>query len=89
MQIRMRYFAALREITGLQEEPLTLPEGITVEGVRAALLGRYPALETALARAVCAINHQYVTPETVLHEQDEVVFIPPVGGGEQKEFARG
>ncbi|MGH2507904.1 MAG: MoaD/ThiS family protein, partial [Ktedonobacteraceae bacterium] len=23
----------------------------------------------------------YVSPETTLHEGDEVVFIPPVGGG--------
>lgn len=81
MQIRMRYFAALHEITGLREETLSVTEGTTVEGLRAVLLEHYPQLERALARAVCAVNHQYVPPETVLHENDEVVFIPPVGGG--------
>jgi sulfur-carrier protein len=84
MQIRMRYFAALREITGLREEDLHIAEGTTVAGTRAFLLERYPKLENALARAVCAINHQYVTPETVLKEGDEIVFIPPVGGGNTK-----
>ena len=84
MQIRMRYFASLREITGLREEAMTIPEGTTVAGVRAILLERYPLLESALARAVCAINHQYVAPETVLQENDEIVFIPPVGGGRTK-----
>ncbi len=49
--------------------------------MRALLLEHYPRLENALARAVCAVNHQYVSPETVLQEGDEVVFIPPVGGG--------
>ena len=82
MQMRMRYFAALRELTGLREETLNIPEETTVAGVRALLLERYPQVEHALARAVCAINHQYVTPETILKENDEVVFIPPVGGGE-------
>ena len=84
MQIRMRYFASLREITGLREETMTISEGTTVAGVRASLLQRYPSLESALARAVCAINHQYVTPEAVLQENDEIVFIPPVGGGRTK-----
>ena len=81
MQIRMRYFASLREITGLSEEALNIPEETTVAGARTLLLERYPRLESALARAVCAINHQYVTPETVLKKNDEIVFIPPVGGG--------
>jgi len=81
IQIRMRYFAAVREIVGRQEEMVSVPEGESVAGVRALLLERYPGLENALARAVCAVNHHYVSPETVLHEGDEVVFIPPVGGG--------
>ncbi len=81
MHIRMRYFAALREITGLREETLEMAEGTTVADMRAHLLERYPALSGALARAVCAINHQYVTPETTLKDGDELVFIPTVGGG--------
>ena len=85
IQIRMRYFASLREIVGRQEEALSVPEGESVAGVRALLLERYPGLENALARAVCAVNRQYVSPETALQEGDEVVFIPPVGGGECPE----
>jgi molybdopterin converting factor subunit 1 len=77
----MRYFASLREIVGMQEETLDVPEGASVAETRALLLARYPRLENALARAVCAVNHQYVTPETALKAGDEVVFIPPVGGG--------
>lgn len=81
MQIRIRYFASLREIVGGNEENLSVPEGARAADVRALLLERYPRLENALARAVCAVNRQYVPPETALREGDEVVFIPPVGGG--------
>lgn len=81
IQIRMRYFASLREITGLNEEMLNVPEGTNATDIRALLLERHPRLEKTLARAICAINHQYVSPETPLNEGDEVVFIPPVGGG--------
>lgn len=81
MKIRMRYFASFRETVGLNEETLDLHEGGRVADVRALLLARYPRLPAIMERAVCAVNHAYVRAETVLHEGDEVVFIPPVGGG--------
>jgi molybdopterin synthase sulfur carrier subunit len=81
IQIRMRYFASLREIVGAQEEMLSVQEGTSVAEARALLLERYPRLERALARAVCAVNRAYMPPETTLREGDEVAFIPPVGGG--------
>jgi molybdopterin converting factor subunit 1 len=81
IQIHMRYFASLRETVQKQEEILSLPDGTSVDRVRTLLLNRYPRLEQALERAVCAVNRQYVSPETVLQEDDEVVFIPPLGGG--------
>lgn len=81
MNIRIRYFASLREITEKSEETLILPDGCTVAALREVLLERYPRLQTVMERAVCAVNHHYVALETMLHEGDEVVFIPPVGGG--------
>ncbi|HJT58359.1 MAG TPA: molybdopterin converting factor subunit 1 [Ktedonobacteraceae bacterium] len=81
MNIRMRYFASFREITGLNEETLTLPEEADVAAVRALLLTRYPRLQAMMERSACAVNHSYVPPDTTLHDGDEVVFIPPVGGG--------
>ena len=81
MNIRIRYFASLREITEINEETLTLHEGATVAALRDTLLTCYPRLQMVIERALCAVNHHYVSLETILHEGDEVVFIPPVGGG--------
>ncbi len=86
MKIRIRYFASLREITGQHEEILTLHEGATITEVRALLVERFPRLESILARCVCAVNRGYVAADTVLHEGDEVVFIPPMGGGSIREL---
>lgn len=85
MNIRIRYFASFREITGLNEELLTLHEGASAGDVRALLLSRYPRLQPFMQRSVCAVNRKYVPAETTLHEDDEVVFIPPVGGGRQED----
>jgi len=81
MKIHTRYFASFREIIGQNEEALALREGASVADVRALLLTRYPRLQPLMERALCAVNHNYVPIDTVLHEGDELVFIPPVGGG--------
>lgn len=81
MKIRTRYFASFREVIGQNEEMLTLHEGANVADVRALLLSRYPRLQAIMERSACAVNHSYVSLDTILHEGDELVFIPPVGGG--------
>src|SRR5579885_2141042 len=83
MEIRIRYFASFREVTGKSEEWLEVPEGASVAEARARLLGRYPRLQGIMERSLCAVNRSYVAPETRLHEGDELVFIPPMGGGQQ------
>ena len=85
MKIRIRYFASFREITEQNEETLTLPEGTTISEIRAQLLARYPRLQPIMERSVCAVNRGYVPTDTALHDGDEVVFIPPMGGGHYQE----
>jgi molybdopterin synthase sulfur carrier subunit len=86
MNIRIRYFASLREIVGQNEETLTLHDGATVTDVRALLLTRYPRLQPIMERSLCAVNRSYVPGETILRDGDELVFIPPMGGGCQESL---
>ena len=81
MHIQIRYFASLREITGEGEEQLVVPDGAKVADVRTMLLARYSQLRLILERCVYAVNRHYVPAETILKEGDELVFIPPTGGG--------
>lgn len=81
MKIRIRYFASFHEITGLNEEILLVQDGSLVSDVRTLLLARYPRLQPIMARSLCAVNRGYAPVETALHENDELVFIPPMGGG--------
>jgi len=81
MNIRIRYFASFREVTDQNEESLSLPEGTTISDVRTQLLERYPRLQPFMERSVCAVNRGYVPADTPLHDGDELVFIPPMGGG--------
>jgi sulfur-carrier protein len=81
MQVRLRYFAALREAAGREAETVELPAGADVAAARAALQARYPALARILPSCAVAVNRSYVAADTPLAENDELVFIPPLGGG--------
>ncbi|MBM4391768.1 MAG: MoaD/ThiS family protein [Deltaproteobacteria bacterium] len=75
MRVVIRYFAALRDIKHRVEETVELPEGTTALGAYAAM-----GLPTALPVAF-AVNMERVPGGTALAHGDELVFLPPVGGG--------
>ena len=81
MQVMVRYFAGHRDITGQREETIELPDGATVGSLWDALTARDPRLEPYRRRLLFAVNEEYGTPETELHNGDEIAFIPPVSGG--------
>ncbi len=81
MKVRVRVFAALREILGKDEVEVELPEGTTIEGLWAQLVDDDDRLEPFTKSINFAINHDFVGKETELNPDDEVAFLPPVSGG--------
>ncbi len=79
------YFAWLRERTGVSQEMVTPPAGVTTVGqLMEWLAARSPGHASAFAnrRTVrCAVNQEFAEPGTPLHEGDEIAFFPPVTGG--------
>ena len=75
MQIKIRYFAWLREKRGVAEEFMRLEESCTV----AALFQRL--FQEAAVGIRFAVNTEYVDGDTLLSDGDEVAFLPPMGGG--------
>jgi molybdopterin converting factor subunit 1 len=82
MEIRVLYFATLRDHTGLREERLSVLEGSTTADLKSLLRKRHEKLEQALDTAIIAVNREFAFPEDELHEGDEVALFPPVSGGE-------
>jgi molybdopterin converting factor subunit 1 len=81
MSITLRYFAAIREITGRTHETLTLPPDATIVDAQIWLTTRYPALAPILERCQVARNRVFTDSSTPLADGDEVVFLPPMAGG--------
>ena len=79
------YFAWVRQMIGKNEEPMTLPPGVTdVGGLIAHLRTLGAGYETALgdaARIRVAVNQRHAGFDAVIREGDEIAFFPPVTGG--------
>lgn len=84
MNVQVRFFASLREVTGTGELLLSLPEAAGFETLMEALRGALPATAVTALQAEnvrLAHNQDLVTPPFALQEGDEVAFLPPVTGG--------
>jgi molybdopterin converting factor subunit 1 len=81
MKVKVKLFAILRERAGAAEVTKEIKEGSTVADLWAALQEDYPRLAVPGIRLLYAVNQDYVKPDRVLKNSDEVVFVPPVSGG--------
>ncbi|GAB4324097.1 MAG: MoaD/ThiS family protein [Leptolyngbyaceae cyanobacterium] len=81
ISITVKLFAAYQEAYGVPELRLQLPSGITVIDLRDRLIREHPELAEWREVTRYGVNLQFVEPQTVLQDGDEVVLIPPVSGG--------
>ena len=78
MQVRVRYFAALRDLRGVSTEQVAIVEGETLEALYERL---FPGPPESRVPVAYARNHVHAFPSDGVEDGDEVAFLPPVGGG--------
>ena len=81
MKIRVRAFAAYREILGKEQLELELAEGATPRAAMQALFGKRADFERLLKSTMFAVNQEYVGADHALKSGDELAFVPPIAGG--------
>jgi molybdopterin converting factor subunit 1 len=81
MRIKVLFFGLTHDLTGLREEQVELGEGETLQALRRFYEKRFPRLGELAGSLLFAVNQQVADPMHILHEGDEVAFMPPVSGG--------
>ena len=81
MKLRVRYFASIREFTGLREEDVDVPNETTAEELKWRVIGMHSSLKGQEGNVLVAINGSFVEPKRILTPGDEVALFPPVSGG--------
>jgi molybdopterin converting factor subunit 1 len=81
MKLTVLLFAHLKEKAGVRAAEVEVPAGASAGAVKARLGVLYPALKPALANILMAVNHEYVSDDTLISEGAEIALFPPVSGG--------
>ena len=79
MKVHIRYFAALRDSSGISGETLETRTQSVRELVDELIVSRGLGLSSSLIRI--AVNGSFVDDQTLVNDGDEITLIPPVSGG--------
>ena len=79
--VTVKLFAAYQEACGASEIQMDIDRGTAVAAVRDRLIAAHPQLDQWRDLTRFGINLQFVEPDAVMQDGDEVVLIPPVSGG--------
>jgi molybdopterin converting factor subunit 1 len=79
MRLKLKYFGALSETTGMKEETMNLHSEITVEALRTMLEKKYPGLKNKSYQ--CAVDLKLQENNYKINKDSEIAFLPPFAGG--------
>jgi molybdopterin converting factor subunit 1 len=81
IDIKVLFFATLKEKTGTRQVEFNLPDGSTIAQLKDLVAEKYPNLNGMLNHCLASINHNYRSNESEIPPNAEVAFFPPVSGG--------
>jgi len=81
MMVRVKLFAAARDVAGANEVTVDVRDAATLADVRQALLAAVPALSAIVPHARWALDAEFVAESQVVRQESEIALIPPVSGG--------
>jgi molybdopterin converting factor subunit 1 len=81
MKVHVQFFSRLRELAGVSEVELEIPETTAVAELLEILYSRTPALREWDKSILVAAGVEFVGRDYALKEGDEISIMPPVQGG--------
>jgi molybdopterin converting factor small subunit len=81
MEIKVQFFSQLRELTGVSEGRVNLPESATVADLLVHLYRNYPELRRWDTQILIGAGVEFVDREYRLQPEDSIAIMPPVQGG--------
>jgi molybdopterin converting factor subunit 1 len=85
-QVKVLFFATLKERTGERQTSLELPLGASVRELKSQLIAKYPSLVEMGASMLVSVNKEFAFDDEVIPAGAEVAVFPPVSGGAVDEF---
>jgi MoaD family protein len=81
MKVRVQFYSQLRDLTGVPELDLDLPDKATVNDLLEKLYREKPALRSRDKSILIGAGVEFVDRKHELKPGDEISIMPPVQGG--------
>jgi molybdopterin converting factor subunit 1 len=80
-QIKLLFFATIRDRAGTKSMELKIPADMTILGLKEKLAADFPNLKDSMKSVLITINREYAFDEAVVPPSAEIAMFPPVSGG--------
>ena len=84
MRVRVLFFGVLKDVVGRAEESLEIAPHATLGSLFDSYAERFATLHDKRSSILFARNSEFSKPDTMLCENDEIAFLPPVSGGSDR-----
>ncbi len=81
--ITLKYFASLKSIAEKEEDRLDIKNPITLDQLSDIISKTAPKMGEMIRekKVLVSINQEMASVDTIIHDGDEVAFLPPFSGG--------
>ena len=86
MQVKLLFFASLKDIVGARQLDVEVPSGATINDLWDHLETKFPPLQRYRSIVLTSVNEEYVDRAATVADGDEIALFPPVSGGAAKEL---
>lgn len=81
--ITIKYFASLRDIAEKEEDSLDIENPTTIDQLSDIISKTAPKMGAIIRekKVMISVNQEMASADTIIHDGDEVAFLPPFSGG--------
>ena len=81
--ITVKYFASLKAIAEKEEEQIEVQSSISMDQLSDIISKTSPKMADIIRdnKIMVSVNQEMADADTVIHDGDEVAFLPPFSGG--------
>ena len=81
--ITIKYFASLRDIAEKEEDSLDIENPIPIDQLSDIISKTTPKMGAIIRekKVMISVNEEMASADTIIHDGDEVAFLPPFSGG--------
>jgi molybdopterin synthase sulfur carrier subunit len=81
MKARVHFYAQLRDLAGVPEQDVDLPEGATVGDLLSQIYAQHPSLWAHDKSILIGAGREFIDRNYKLKSGEEISIMPPVQGG--------